>query len=86
MPQSMGLQKVIHDLATEQEQQQTINKPLFSSDETEAQKELIYHLSQVTLSAALVPSLEPKSLTQVQCSPHSTCQGQGQSLQPSLTS
>ena len=39
MPQSMGLQKVIHDLATEQEQQQTINKPLFSSDETEAQKE-----------------------------------------------
>ena len=25
MPQSMGLQKVIHDLATEQEQQQTIN-------------------------------------------------------------
>ena len=54
--------------------------------ETEAQKELIYHLSQVTLSAALVPSLEPKSLTQVQCSPHSTCRGQGQSLQPPLTS
>ena len=54
--------------------------------ETEAQKELIYHLSQVTLSAALVPSLEPKSLTRVQCSLHSTCQGQGQSLQPPLTS